>query len=173
MGGSADHEPQAETFRSGPAAGDTVHSMIEENGVETAPDAAVAIVTNPAGEVLLQLRDDLENITHPGRWSLPGGAIEPGEDPVTAVLRELAEETGIRLTWARALFQVTDEVKVGGSGHRISVFHVTHPAPASDLVLGEGQELRYFPFRLLPHSLPPFVREAIDRFLAETTSRTL
>ncbi|AGW40299.1 MutT-like domain-containing protein [Leifsonia xyli subsp. cynodontis DSM 46306] len=27
-------------------------------------------------------------------WTLPGGGIEPGEDPVDAVVREIAEETG-------------------------------------------------------------------------------
>ncbi len=27
-------------------------------------------------------------------WTLPGGGIEPGEDPVDAVVREVAEETG-------------------------------------------------------------------------------
>lgn len=29
-------------------------------------------------------------------WGLPGGKVEEGEDPVTAVIREVAEETGIR-----------------------------------------------------------------------------
>ncbi|MGO4534902.1 NUDIX hydrolase [Leifsonia sp. 2MCAF36] len=27
-------------------------------------------------------------------WTLPGGGIDPGEDPVEAVVREIAEETG-------------------------------------------------------------------------------
>jgi len=30
-----------------------------------------------------------------GRWSLPGGRVEAGEDDATALVRELAEETGL------------------------------------------------------------------------------
>ncbi|WP_285114767.1 NUDIX hydrolase [Leifsonia sp. fls2-241-R2A-40a] len=29
-------------------------------------------------------------------WTLPGGGIDPGEDPADAVVREIAEETGYR-----------------------------------------------------------------------------
>ena len=31
-----------------------------------------------------------------GKWSIPGGRVEPGETPEQAVSRELTEETGIR-----------------------------------------------------------------------------
>ncbi|WP_433292647.1 NUDIX hydrolase [Pseudonocardia sp. CA-142604] len=41
--------------------------------------------------LLIQRRNE------PGRglWSLPGGRVEPGEDDATALVREMAEETGL------------------------------------------------------------------------------
>lgn len=46
------------------------------------------------GQWLLQLRDDIEGIVHPGCWGLFGGHLDPGERPEQAVLRELQEEIG-------------------------------------------------------------------------------
>lgn len=41
---------------------------------------------------LLQLRDDVPNIAHPGLWGLFGGHVEPGETPAAAIEREILEE---------------------------------------------------------------------------------
>ena len=53
-----------------------------------------AVVRDDRGRLLLVRRG-----TEPakGRWSVPGGRIEPGESAVHAVVRELAEETGLRV----------------------------------------------------------------------------
>ena len=50
--------------------------------------SVAAIIRDDHGRVLLIQ-------TPSGRWSLPAGAIEPGESPEDAVAREVAEETGL------------------------------------------------------------------------------
>ncbi|BCB81473.1 hypothetical protein GCM10022251_17630 [Phytohabitans flavus] len=52
--------------------------------------AAYGLATDPAGRVLLTLI--AEGYPGAGKWHLPGGGIDHGEQPVTALLRELAEE---------------------------------------------------------------------------------
>ncbi|MEV0247053.1 NUDIX hydrolase [Nocardia sp. NPDC050712] len=48
-----------------------------------------------AGAVLLLRR--APGVFLAGRWELPGGGIEPGEAPEQAAIREVAEETGLRI----------------------------------------------------------------------------
>ncbi len=55
--------------------------------------AAYAVATDPLGRVLL-VRASTRSGT-PGVWSLPGGAVDHGEDPNHTVVRETAAETGL------------------------------------------------------------------------------
>ena len=55
-------------------------------------DAVAAIITVEDGRYLMQLRDDIPGIFYPGHWGCFGGAVGRGEDDVTALQRELAEE---------------------------------------------------------------------------------
>lgn len=54
-----------------------------------------AILHDASGRLLLIKRG-----TEPGRglWSLPGGHVEPGEDDAAALVREMAEETGLAVS---------------------------------------------------------------------------
>lgn len=54
-----------------------------------------AVLFNHAGLVLVARRADMPNAEGaPGGWQLPQGGMDAGEDPRTAVLRELEEEIG-------------------------------------------------------------------------------
>jgi 8-oxo-dGTP diphosphatase len=53
--------------------------------------AAAVIVED--GRVLVSQRKRGQHLE--GAWELPGGKVEPGEDPRDALVRELAEELGI------------------------------------------------------------------------------
>ncbi|WP_091654283.1 NUDIX hydrolase [Micromonospora pallida] len=53
---------------------------------------AYGLVTDPQGRVLLTLIAD--GYPGAGRWHLPGGGTDHGEQPVPALLREIVEEAG-------------------------------------------------------------------------------
>ncbi|BCB86842.1 NUDIX hydrolase [Phytohabitans suffuscus] len=53
--------------------------------------AAYGVATDPAGRLLLTRIAD--GYPSAGKWHLPGGGTDHGEQPVTGLLRELAEET--------------------------------------------------------------------------------
>ncbi|WP_112180498.1 NUDIX hydrolase [Paraliobacillus zengyii] len=51
--------------------------------------SVAAIIRNEDNEILFQYPKESEH------WSLPSGAIEPGETPAQALIREVWEETGL------------------------------------------------------------------------------
>ncbi|WP_448321784.1 NUDIX hydrolase [Streptomyces sp. CO7] len=55
--------------------------------------AARILCLDAAGRLLLMRWRDPVDGTH--LWEPPGGGVEPGETPLTAARRELAEETGL------------------------------------------------------------------------------
>ncbi len=67
--------------------------------------SVAAVIHDDQGHLLLQEK-------HDGSWSLPAGAIEPGERPVDAICREVFEETGFECVGS----EVIDVL--GGSSYR-------------------------------------------------------
>lgn len=58
---------------------------------------------------------------HAGQISLPGGALEPGESPVEAALREMYEETGYSVTKGQVAGALSDIAAVP-SGYLVHPF---------------------------------------------------
>lgn len=55
--------------------------------------AGILLVAKDTGRVLLALRST--EVNEPNTWGVPGGEIEPGENPAKAARREAAEELGV------------------------------------------------------------------------------
>jgi len=55
--------------------------------------AAYGLVTNDQEILLCRFSDALPQ--YKGQWTLPGGGVEFGENPIDAVTREVREETGL------------------------------------------------------------------------------
>ncbi len=72
--------------------------------------AAYALVVARGRLLLTQLSARVHMV--PGHWNLPGGGIDPGEEPADAVVREVWEETGQRLT-VSGLYRVQSQHWLG------------------------------------------------------------
>ncbi|ANK12829.1 NUDIX hydrolase [Erythrobacter neustonensis] len=123
------------------------------------PIAGVSvIVTNLTGDVLL-----LKHSYGPDVWSLPGGGLARGEDPVAAARREVFEEIGVELARIDPVARL-DEV-LSGSPHTAHVFAAVcdrQPAPDRREVI----EARFFPSHSLPEPLGRTTRARIAAWRA-------
>lgn len=76
-----------------------------------------------------------------GCWEFPGGKLEPGESPLDALKRELAEELGIGVRAARFWQSLEHWYPETGLTVRLHFFHVTDFA--GEPCAAEGQVLRW------------------------------
>jgi 8-oxo-dGTP diphosphatase len=58
--------------------------------------AAKAFIVDKEGKLLLVKRR-ADDVQKPGVWEVPGGRLEPGEDILQGLRREILEETGLRV----------------------------------------------------------------------------
>jgi len=97
------------------------------------------LIENREGKVLLQLRDNNPDIRYPNLWGTFGGQIEDGETPEEAIVRELDEELGYRLSNP----EYFGNFRLNGCD--IHMYRIIDHNPALDtLTVREGQEGRFF-----------------------------
>lgn len=99
-------------------------------------------------------------------WMLPGGGVNRGERPEEAILREIREETGIRVTDPPKLFGQYSQQTHGVSDVVFVYACLTVAEPACPFWSLEIREARFFPMTSLPLLIYPSTRRRIEEFNA-------
>ena len=136
------------------------------------------MLLNPQGGVFVARRADLRGAA----WQMPQGAIDQGEDPRSAALRELAEETGISRAEILAesvgwmCYDLPAELLPGPwrgrwRGQRQKWFLMRFTGSDGDIDLGAGHPefdaWKWVPIQELPRLAVPFKRQVYLDILAE------
>jgi mutator protein MutT len=95
------------------------------------PEVCVGAVAVEDGQLLLVRRG---RGVAAGEWSVPGGRVEPGETVGEAVVRELAEETGLEGLCGRLLGWVE---RIGDDHHFVILDFVVEILDPVDPVAGD------------------------------------
>lgn len=130
--------------------------------------SAAAVIRNEQHEILLHQRSDN------GQWSLPGGAMEPGEEATETVIREVFEETGLKVipVGLVGVYSGPDNILTYPNGDQISVVSITFECKVIGGELStdndESLALQYFPFDALPEDLTPHHLKRIQHAYTRT-----
>jgi 8-oxo-dGTP diphosphatase len=122
------------------------------------------------GTVLTYTRDRKVGIPYPGLLDLPGGGREGRESPEQCVLRELAEEFGLRLPAERLLYRRRYELPAG-QGHAWFFAGLLHAGEIASIAFGdEGSHWQLIAIEdFLSHPMAiPHLRDRVREFLAQS-----
>lgn len=116
--------------------------------------SAGAVVTDPEGRVLL-----LEHIFRPSSgWGIPGGFLEPGEDPAEAVRREVLEETGIPI-------RCIEFRTVRSHGSHLEFIYSAEAGGGGEILSPEIVSLAWFAPDSLPEEMHPLQKATVKAVL--------
>lgn len=105
-----------------------------------------AVVLDECGRVLTLLS------TYSGRWQLPGGTVDYGEDFDAAARREAFEELGLEFAAIERIGTYRD-----GTGKQVHAIYRAALAPGTIRLSVEHRRWRY----TAPHRLTPFYRAIV------------
>ena len=123
--------------------------------------AVGAVIPDAAGRILLQTKTD-----EPG-WFIPGGAIEPGEPPEVALVREIEEETGLIVRPEKIVlaFGGADYRYEYPNGDRVEIIGLLYQCEtigrSERPIDAETKSLEYFAREEMPELVLPYPRDAL------------
>jgi 8-oxo-dGTP diphosphatase len=128
---------------------------------------AVVFLVDPHGRILMQHRTADAKVS-PNQWAMPGGRVEPGEEPIEAARREVYEETGLTVDRLEPFWTGTrPSVTSPGGLVEVHAFSAPTRARQSDVVLGEGQAMVFLdPDDALGRDLGVTAALLLPRFVA-------
>ena len=127
---------------------------------------AFGMIFNKKGEILLCHRTDKNT------WNLPGGVIDPNESPWAATIREVREETGLKVR-LKHLTGVYFKKRAKQGGQEALVFNFLCEKVSGKIrTTNEAQEIKYFPTDKLPKNLSSNQRQRILDYLKHPQKTT-
>jgi len=110
----------------------------------TLPLVGAGAVVHRDGKVLLMKR---RFPPHKGLWAIPGGLVELGETAEDAAVREVGEETGLRVR-LEGLLDVASEIRRDKTGrmtyHYVLVDYIAKPVGGTFRASSESTEWNWF-----------------------------
>ena len=89
--------------------------------------AVRVLLTDQDGKILI-LKRSTDSKTNPGKWELPGGKVDQGESFDHALIREVYEETNLKISL---------EHVVGASEQNLHIIRAVHIIMSGKIVEGE------------------------------------
>ncbi len=122
----------------------------------TDPKVGVGVLVIEGGRVLL-VRRGVE--PERGKWSLPAGYLDQGEDPRETAAREALEETGLTVAIEGLLDVFYNPPGRGGAG--IFILYRARRVAGEPVAGDDADDARFFPFDALPDLAFASTRAAI------------
>jgi 8-oxo-dGTP diphosphatase len=110
------------------------------------PVVGVGAIILDGDQILLEKR---KNSPGKGKWSVPGGLVDLGENVEDAVVREVKEETGLEVYEPR-LVDVVDYISLGERGgvmyHYVIIDYLVTSKGGKPKAASDAADLKWVPF---------------------------
>jgi len=88
-----------------------------------------------------------------GKWVVPGGHVKYNETPEEALIREIKEETGLRVEILGTILTEVDKAGIDPRGYHLATTFLTKPTGGKLIKTKEALDIKWFKLGRLPKEL--------------------